>query len=230
MTDARYNQQTGHLPGVRQRPRRHGRLSAESARRSAAAARGAGAGGTGRVVRGGSALQQHGRRHLQGVSDPEVPQPHRDLPLRRARQRLSVAAGIAEGQSAAADAGGLAAFLGQQRGLQLVFLNGCSTQQQTQGLLDANVSAVISTSRAIDDRVATDFSCQFYQGWRAGRRFARPTTKPKLRCKRPKAATRGRCTSAMPTKRTRLEADRWPWNLYLREGSETPINGTCPRR
>jgi hypothetical protein len=31
-------------------------------------------------------------------------------------------------------------------------LNGCSTQQQTQGLLDASVSAVISTSRAIDDR------------------------------------------------------------------------------
>ncbi len=51
----------------------------------------------------------------------------------------------AAGHSAAADAGGLAAFLAQQRGLQLVFLNGCSTQQQTQGLLDANVPAVIST-------------------------------------------------------------------------------------
>ena len=46
----------------------------------------------------------------------------------------------ASGQSAAADAGGLAAFLAQQQGLQLVFLNGCSTQQQTQGLLDANIS------------------------------------------------------------------------------------------
>jgi hypothetical protein len=49
-----------------------------------------------------------------------------------------------------------------------VFLNGCSTQQQTQGLLDANVSAVISTSRVIDDRVATDFSCRFYQGLAGG--------------------------------------------------------------
>ena len=65
--------------------------------------------------------------------------------------------------SAAADAGGLAAFLGEQQGLQLVFLNGCSTQQQTEGLLAANVSVVISTSRSIDDAVATDFASQFYR-------------------------------------------------------------------
>ena len=58
------------------------------------------------------------------------------------------------GQTAVADAGGFASFLGQQQGLQLVFLNGCSTQQQTQGLIDANISAVISTSRSIDDAVA----------------------------------------------------------------------------
>jgi hypothetical protein len=54
------------------------------------------------------------------------------------------------------------------KGLQLVFLNGCSTQQQTQALLDANISAVISTSRSIDDKVATDFSCRFYQGLAGG--------------------------------------------------------------
>jgi hypothetical protein len=36
----------------------------------------------------------------------------------------------ATGETAAADAGGLAVFLGGQHGLQLVFLNGCSTQRQ----------------------------------------------------------------------------------------------------
>ncbi|MFQ5340102.1 MAG: hypothetical protein ACE5F6_01000, partial [Anaerolineae bacterium] len=61
-----------------------------------------------------------------------------------------------EGAPAAADAGGLARFLGQQTGLQLVFLNGCSTQQQVHGLLDAGVSAVIATSHAIQDQVAMD--------------------------------------------------------------------------
>lgn len=74
----------------------------------------------------------------------------------------------AAGQAASADAGGLAAFLAQQQGLQLVFLNGCSTLQQSQGLLDANISAVISTSRSIDDRVATEFSYHFYQALGSG--------------------------------------------------------------
>ena len=38
----------------------------------------------------------------------------------------------AAGHAVAPDAGGLAAFLAQQRGLQLVVLNGCSTQPQTE--------------------------------------------------------------------------------------------------
>ncbi|MGZ0167943.1 MAG: hypothetical protein ACKVHE_00140 [Planctomycetales bacterium] len=46
----------------------------------------------------------------------------------------------ASGSPHAADAGGLAVFFGQQQGLDLVFLNGCSTQQQVRGLLDAKVS------------------------------------------------------------------------------------------
>lgn len=65
-----------------------------------------------------------------------------------------------QGDAALADAGGLAAFLAQQTGLELVFLNGCSTAEQTQDLLDAGVSAVISTSQAVDDRVATNFSAR----------------------------------------------------------------------
>src|SRR5688572_26316242 len=56
----------------------------------------------------------------------------------------------AEGRAHAVGASGLAAFLGQQRGLRLVFLNGCSTQPQVQALLEANVAAVVATARAID--------------------------------------------------------------------------------
>src|SRR5438067_1651364 len=40
------------------------------------------------------------------------------------------------GAHAIADARGLAAFLRQQSGLQLVFLNACSTRAQVEGLLD----------------------------------------------------------------------------------------------
>lgn len=57
---------------------------------------------------------------------------------------------------------GLAKLLGQQRGLRLVFLNGCSTRPQVQGLLIAGVQAVIATAREIDDRVARTFAVAFY--------------------------------------------------------------------
>jgi energy-coupling factor transporter ATP-binding protein EcfA2 len=66
------------------------------------------------------------------------------------------------GEPVPAHAEGLAAFLGQQQGLQLVFLNGCSTQPQVAGLLSAGIRAVIATSEAINDAVATDFSHRFY--------------------------------------------------------------------
>jgi formylglycine-generating enzyme required for sulfatase activity len=67
-----------------------------------------------------------------------------------------------------ADAGAIASFLGQQTGLELVFLNGCSTQPQAQGLLDAGVSVVIATTQTIDDRVATEFAKRFYKGLAGG--------------------------------------------------------------
>lgn len=180
----------------------------------------------------------------------------------------------AAGQSVAADAGGLAEFFGQQQGLHLVFLNGCSTQQQTEGLLDANVSVVIATSRAIDDTVATNFAHQFYQGLAGGatihtafyeaesairtdvggnmrsvyRTFgARGPTD--VRCEsadqwmtirsayheievEPQSensdASRGLFFGSPINSAHRLEADRWPWNLSLRKGSEAADQWNLP--
>jgi hypothetical protein len=66
------------------------------------------------------------------------------------------------GAYALAHAQGLAAFLGQQMGLQLVFLNGCSTAGQRGRLIEANCAAVIVTSRSIDDEVAMEFAANLY--------------------------------------------------------------------
>ncbi|MEM7533886.1 MAG: CHAT domain-containing protein [Chloroflexota bacterium] len=66
------------------------------------------------------------------------------------------------------DGRGLATFLGEQSGLQLVFLNACSTQPQVQELLNANVPAVIATSQAIRDDVATVLATHFYQSLTSG--------------------------------------------------------------
>lgn len=65
-------------------------------------------------------------------------------------------------------AGGLAALLGQMPNLQLVFLNGCSTQGQVEQLLKAGVKAVIGTSVPVRDDIATEFSIGFYQALAAG--------------------------------------------------------------
>jgi hypothetical protein len=73
-----------------------------------------------------------------------------------------------DGGSAAADGQALAAFLGRQQGLRLVFLNACSTEANVRDLLAARVGAVIATSQTIDDRVATDFSARFYRGLASG--------------------------------------------------------------
>jgi WD40 repeat protein len=137
----------------------------------------------------------------------------------------------ASGETAVAGAGGLAKFLGQQYGLQLVFLNGCSTQAQTQGLLDANISAVISTSRSIEDLVATEFSYQFYQGLAGGAtiRTAYNEAEAAVRTSLVGSSIRGLYFGAKNLAKLRPETDRWPWNLYLRDGSEDADQWSLPK-
>lgn len=63
---------------------------------------------------------------------------------------------------------GLATFLGAQSSLRLVFLNGCATEDHAQLLLEANIPATITTSRAINDSLAQRFATIFYQGLAGG--------------------------------------------------------------
>ena len=74
--------------------------------------------------------------------------------------RLLLESGVAGGSPA--HAAGLATYLRECSGLQLVFLNGCSTRAQVAGLLEAGVPAVIATARAIDDGMARAFAVAFY--------------------------------------------------------------------
>jgi hypothetical protein len=63
---------------------------------------------------------------------------------------------------------GLARFLGAQPGLKLVFLNACATAEHVRLLLDANIPAVIATSRKIQDDQAAEFAVALYKGLAAG--------------------------------------------------------------
>lgn len=131
-----------------------------------------------------------------------------------------------EGSEAPVDAAAFAAFLGHQDGLQLVFLNGCSTQAQVQGLLDAGVSVVVATSQAIDDQVAMEFAARFYRGLGTGAplRVAFGEAQAAVQ-----AARNGRPRTAFgDTVRQEVVADRWPWELHSRPGSAGVLDWNLP--
>lgn len=58
---------------------------------------------------------------------------------------------------------GLAGFAGMATGLRLVFLNGCSTDDQAEAFHRHGIPAVIATSKPVKDRLAVDFAKRFYQ-------------------------------------------------------------------
>ncbi len=110
-----------------------------------------------------------------------------------------------EGAARLAHAGSFARFLGEQRGFELVFLNGCSTQDQVQDLLAAGVPAVIATSEAIQDAVATDLSSRFYKALASG------------------APIRSAFTEAIAAVQTRTGEGAKPWALYVAPGAEERV-------
>ncbi|MDX1905729.1 MAG: CHAT domain-containing protein [Bacteroidia bacterium] len=68
------------------------------------------------------------------------------------------------GTTQVAHSAGLSQFLANQAGLQLVFLNGCSTRAMSLEMRSAGIPAVIGTSRAIQDDIAQQFAIRFYKG------------------------------------------------------------------
>jgi hypothetical protein len=123
----------------------------------------------------------------------------------------------------AAHVDGLAAFLGQQPGLQLVFLNACSTQAHAKRLLEAGVSLVIATSRAIKDVVAKKFSGIFYQALGAGDSIHRAF----LAAESVDLTVRGPILRDLYHLNS-TDTDRLPWDLYFRPGSTIALDTSLP--
>ena len=126
---------------------------------------------------------------------------------------------------------GLATLLGQQRGLKLVFLNGCSTRPQVKRLLDAGVPAVVATARPIDDRVATEFAVAFYQALTTGYRnenrqvtggcsLATAFAQAQGMIKAARGGKPRDLVAAMPTHEDVTDDDGFPWVVQYRKGSE----------
>jgi hypothetical protein len=129
----------------------------------------------------------------------------------------------AEGQPMAADAGGLAAFLGRQRGLSLVFLNACSTGAQVKGLLDMGVPVVVATAQAIEDEAAVEFSDRFYAAIDSGATLRRAFEEASAAVTVTGGDETRDLTGPQP-----LQTDVLPWHLRFAEGAELAAEWSLP--
>ncbi len=124
-----------------------------------------------------------------------------------------------DGKSVPAYKEGLASFLAGQKGLSVIFLNGCSTGSHARALVQAGIPAVIATSRAIKDATATDLSLRFYNGIAGGydleRAWKEATDQVVIQ-----TGTGDADRSGLFWQARREYEDRFPWDIYYRPGAE----------
>ncbi|MGB3078822.1 MAG: CHAT domain-containing protein, partial [Saprospiraceae bacterium] len=123
----------------------------------------------------------------------------------------------ASGATAAAHSEGLVNFLAKQKSLKLVFLNGCSSQKQSEELVAAGLPAVIGTSQSINDKVATGLASRFYKGMSAGMNVERAWTDAVDQIKTENGAENSKALFVESILGSPGE-DQFPWKLYTGEG------------
>ncbi|MEO0341481.1 MAG: CHAT domain-containing protein, partial [Bacteroidota bacterium] len=156
--------------------------------------------------------------------------------LSQIKDRLAIFhyAGHADSQSLVlkdqtADGEGLADMLKLQKNLKLVFLNGCSTQEQVKRLLNNGVPAVIATSVAIEDNSAKNFADTFYQNL---------ATQHTIKEAFDMAAARHKMASSQPLEWHRSpgaaplvsDEDILPWGLYTLDDARDVLDWKIPLR
>jgi WD40 repeat protein len=127
------------------------------------------------------------------------------------------------GKTQIAHAAGLARLLGQQTGLQLVFLNGCATQPQARALFDANVPAVIATSTAIADQAAMIFASRFYRCVAEGADIATAFKEAEAEVLTANSSNLHYLYAGSPP-----PDEEFPWHLQIRPGAETVERWNLP--
>ncbi|MFT6321271.1 MAG: hypothetical protein ACJAT4_002200, partial [Granulosicoccus sp.] len=128
------------------------------------------------------------------------------------------------GQQVLAD--GIAEMLAHQKNLKLVFLNGCSTKAQVEGLLEKGIPAVIATSVPINDNKAYQFSGQFYQALtqQYNLKQAFQMASAFIKSQQPTEIEINRGIGTL-----RLQAKEiLPWGLYTRDEEAKILDWTLP--
>lgn len=132
-----------------------------------------------------------------------------------------------------AQADGLAALLGKQEQLQLVFLNGCSTLNQVKLLLEAGVKAVIATSTLINDSAAVEFAEQFYASLAKGANVERAFSEAKALVATKYQYSKGLALQITPYTRSLFYEEApsstdFPWGLYINEEHRNVLQWKLP--
>jgi WD40 repeat protein len=123
----------------------------------------------------------------------------------------------ASGGKVTAHSEGLVSFLAKQKSLKLVFLNGCSSQKQSEELIEAGLPAVIGTSQSINDTIATGLSTRFYKGLASGMTIERAWTEA---IDQTKTENNTSNSSSLLVEGILGEpgAEQFPWKMYTGEG------------
>lgn len=138
------------------------------------------------------------------------------------------------GEAQRANAVGLAQLLGQQKSLQLVFLNGCATRDQVALLHAQGVKAVIATAVPINDEAATVFAEHFYDklasGGSIGEAFQHAQGAIALRYGQEKKVAQFRGVPDRPVE-TGGATSALTWGLYiLGEGGDAALGWKLPEQ
>jgi CHAT domain len=141
---------------------------------------------------------------------------------------LQLEAGV--GKAEMADATGLAQLMGQQKALQLVFLNGCATQDQVEKLFACGVKTVIATAVPIDDEMATEFAEQFYHALasKATIQKAFQTAKAFVTTRYGKEKEVGEFRALHWAGKKESPAAGVPWGLYVNSNGEEALEWKLP--
>ena len=121
---------------------------------------------------------------------------------------------------------GLVSFFAHQKGLKLVFLNACSTEQHALELKQAGIPAVIGTSQEINDGVATRLAIRFYHGIANGHSLERAWREAEDDIKIRHGSSN---FSAMyHYSQQEKPPDRFPWDIFFKGGAENVKEWNLP--
>ncbi|MEO1212181.1 MAG: hypothetical protein AAFY45_01565 [Bacteroidota bacterium] len=133
-----------------------------------------------------------------------------------------------DGSPVASQAGGLVPFFARQKGLKLVFLNGCANRPQALEMKAAGIPFVIGTNQVINDAIATQLAIRFYKGLAEGLTLARAWAQAEDEINM--SHRTGTLFRAMKFKsKTGEPINDHPWEIHIAEGAEAVKDWSLPK-